>query len=70
MTMKEWIKQEILQSVTVWIFVLCFLIVTIAFFVGKLDGGQYITALPILTGLAFIKRATTQGIVAANGEGK
>ena len=69
MSFKEWFKENIVESVTNWIFGLLFITVTVLLIVDKITGDQYLIALPILAGIALSKRAVTQAI-RSNGGGK
>lgn len=61
--MKEWIKTNILQSATMWVFAVLVILATIVLFLGRITGDAYIVFLPIAAGIALGKRAATQAIV-------
>ena len=58
--MWAWIKSNVFQSITIWIWIVLVAGSTIVLFLGKIDGNAWLTAQPIFAGIALAKRAFTQ----------
>jgi hypothetical protein len=68
--MKEWIKINLLQSATMWVGALLLVAATGVLVFGEISGEAYLGFLAIDSAIMLGKRAATQAITGAQGEGK